>query len=250
MKLETVEYRSSLFRETVAYDVLLPEGAGPFPVVYFHHGLGNDRSTPTKRTRLQELAASSGLMLVMPDAADGWFADDPRRGGLPWETHLANELVEQVDRRFPTIAERRGRGQAGFSMGGYGAMMLAMRHPDRFSAVYAISGSFHFGHAFRPDRPERTPFMKAVAPPGGKYDLFRLAESLGDRGPRPAIHFCVGTEDHLLESNRQLHRHFEETELPHLYEEIPGRHRWEFVDQRLPTMLDFMKYRLEPSGDV
>jgi S-formylglutathione hydrolase FrmB len=250
MKLETVDFHSSLFRKSVSFDVLMPSGGGPFPVVYFHHGLGNDRRTPLQRTRLIERIASLELMFVLPDAERSWFANDSRPGGRAWEDHLAMELVDQVDRRFPTAPGRETRGQTGFSMGGYGAMMLAMRHPDRFSAVYAFSGSYHFGHAFRADRPERSAFMQAVAPPGGRYDLFRLSERLLESQTKLAIHFCVGSEDHLLQANRQLHLHFQQIGLSHTYEEYPGKHSWKFVDGRIVSMLDFMRRYLRKSESV
>ena len=122
----------------------------------------------------------------MPDAGESWYCNDPRPGGFAWEDHLAVEVVDYIDANFPTIAAREGRGHAGFSMGGYGAMMLGLRHPDRFSVVSTVAGSFLFGHALRPDRPERSAFMQAVAPPGGKYDLWEVVKTLRDAPRRSA----------------------------------------------------------------
>ena len=124
---------------------------------------------------MQEYASKHELIVVTPDAGESWFCNDPRPGGLAWEDHIAVEVVDYVDANFPTIADRTGRGMAGFSMGGYGAMILSFLHPDRFSAVCTQAGSFAFGHELRPDRPQRSQFMLAVAPPGGKYDLYPLA---------------------------------------------------------------------------
>jgi len=227
-------------------NVLLPEtGKRRYPALYLHHGLGDTYATFCARTNLEQYARDCNLIVVTPDAGEGWFCNDPRDGGPAWEDHLAGEVVDYVDRSFPTIASRQGRGTAGFSMGGYGAMMLAMKHPDRFSAVCTQAGSFMFGHELRPDHPERTAFMQAVAPPGGEYDLFVLAEKLAAPGaPDIAIRLDVGTNDHLLEHNRRFHAHLGRLEIAHEYEEVEGGHEWGYVDRRLTTTLRFITAHL------
>ena len=69
-------------------------------------------------------------MVVCPDGGRGFYANDPRPGGLAWEDHIVSDLVGFVDATFPTVAAPRGRAVAGLSMGGYGAMMLGLRHPE------------------------------------------------------------------------------------------------------------------------
>ncbi len=244
MPLSTIEFSSDALGRTARMNVLVPNSAKRYyPVLYVQHGLGDTFATFCDRTDLEQLADALDLIVVMPDAGESWFCNDPRPDGLAWEDHLVVEVVDHIDANFPTIATREGRGQAGFSMGGYGAMMLAMKHPDRFGAVCVNAGSFAFGHALRADRPERSALMQAVAPPGGAYDLWvlaeKLAETLAGDGPSMAIRFDVGGNDHLLDVNRRFHDLLEELGIAHQYEEVEGGHQWVYVDRQLPTTLQF-----------
>lgn len=81
------------------------------------------------------------MIVVTPNARnffDGsFYMNSPVTGR--WEDFIVEDLVSHVDRNYRTIRDRRGRGIAGHSMGGFGALRIAMRNPDRFSAVYAMS---------------------------------------------------------------------------------------------------------------
>jgi len=216
-----------------------------FPVVYLQHGLGDDQNTPWERTHLLPLAEEHPLIIVTSDAKSSWFVNDERSSKLLWEDFFAFELPEYIENNFPAAKSGNSRGQCGFSMGGYGAMMLALKHPDRFSAVSTHSGSFLFGHEYRKDRPERAEFMSAVAPPGGDYDLFRLTAEAGKTGRLiPDIRFDVGDKDHLLEQNRRFHAHLEQYQVLHDYKENKGSHLWSYVDQHIDESLAFFSAKL------
>ncbi|MBI9105785.1 MAG: hypothetical protein JEZ04_03515 [Spirochaetales bacterium] len=224
----------------IAVCIQVPDFDEIFPVVYLQHGLGDNQNTPWERSRLLPLAEEHALIVVTADAKDSWFVNDERSGHLLWEDFFAFELPAYIEANFPAVPSRKGRGQCGFSMGGYGAMMLALKHPDRFAAVSTHSGSFIFGHEYRADRPERAEFMKDVAPPGGVYDLFTIIEKQKEAGTSiPAIRFDVGDKDHLLEQNRRFHKHLEENEISHEYIENIGSHHWSYVDQHLEESLQF-----------
>ncbi len=251
MSLETIAFQSTILETTVRLNVCVPDADdGPCPAVYCYHGLGDTCETFAARSGIKELSDRLGLVAVMPDAGRSWHVNDTRPGGAAWEDYLAGELVDYVDEHFPVRPDRKGRGLAGFSMGGYGALLYAFRHPERFGAVASLAASVSFGHALRPDRPERSAFMMAVAPPGGDCDLWVLAERLSDGEERPAIRMEVGDSDHLLEHNRRFHARLEEVEIAHEYEEVPGSHGWEYVDRRLPVALAFLAGTLGAGDNV
>ena len=129
--------------------VLLPDGyarsAGRrYPVLYLLHGAGDDFTGWTRSGDAQRTTAGLPLIVVMPDGGrGGWYTDwrNGGSGGPPrWETYHVDELIPLVDRRFRTVAARRGRAIAGLSMGGFGALSYAARHPDRFAAAASFSG--------------------------------------------------------------------------------------------------------------
>src|SRR5262249_14157532 len=80
------------------------------------------------------------------------------------EEHVARELVEHVDRIYRTLASRDHRGVAGKSSGGYGALVLAMRHPDVFGAAACHSGDAYFDYCYRPEIPK---FCATIRRAGG-----------------------------------------------------------------------------------
>ena len=249
MAIETVRFESAVLGRAVEMNVFVPETSkSSYPAVYIQHGLGDTYATFFERTDLEAYAGDFELIIVTPDGGDGWYCNDPREGGIAWEDHIAVEVVQHVEANYPAMDSRKGRAMAGFSMGGYGAMMLALKHADRFAAVCTQAGSFAFGHELRPDRPERSAFMQAVAPPGGEYDLYAITEELAaSGGTSMAVRFDVGADDHLLEHNRQFHAHLERLGVDHEYEEVEGGHEWSYVNRQLPTTLSFLARHLAPA---
>jgi putative tributyrin esterase len=118
---------TAVLKHTNMY-VILPEGEGPFPVLYLLHGLSDDYSVWMRRTRIEVYAEKYPLIIVMPDGHRSWYVNDPRLGGLAYEDLIVKDVVGLVDRTFPTVRSREGRAVAGLSMGGYGAIMLGLRH--------------------------------------------------------------------------------------------------------------------------
>ncbi len=84
------------------------------------------------------------MIIVIPNNHNfyqgSWYTNSPVSGG--WEDFVTQDLVEYIDNNYRTSAYREGRGISGHSMGGYGAMMLAMKHPEIYSAVYSLSAAF------------------------------------------------------------------------------------------------------------
>ncbi|MDC7227280.1 MAG: alpha/beta hydrolase-fold protein [Spirochaetales bacterium] len=231
--------------------VFVPEsGRVKYPAVYMQHGLGDDETTAWTHSDLEAYASEADIIVVTADAEASWFCNDFRNGeegsgGILWEDYFAYELPSYIEENFPAVSSAAGRGQCGFSMGGYGAMMLTLLHPERFTAVSAHSGSFMFGHEYRKNRPERAEFMKVVAPPGGRYDLFTLHEQSFVKDARmPAIRFDVGDHDHLLEHGRRFNHYLEENNVPHQYIEAEGSHLWSYVDKQLSDSFKFFADKL------
>ena len=102
------------------------------------------RRSWTRSGDAERLTAAKPLIVVMPDGGRGGWYTNWYRGGRAarrrWETYHVDQLLRLVDRRFRTVAARRGRAIAGLSMGGFGALSYAARHPDRFAAAASFSG--------------------------------------------------------------------------------------------------------------
>ena len=123
-----------------------------YPVVYLLHGFAADHRAfmagvySNMNTRLSmDSLIHEGLVkemiVVTPNARNAFdgsfYANSVTTGN--WEDFVYRDLVSFIDRRYRTIRNRSGRGIAGHSMGGYGALWVGMRHPETFSAIYALS---------------------------------------------------------------------------------------------------------------
>jgi pimeloyl-ACP methyl ester carboxylesterase len=123
-----------------------------YPVLYFLHGFDADDRAIIKgayqnlniRISMDSLlrsGAAKEMIVVMASSRNryngSFYTNSPVTGN--WEDFIAKDLVHYIDRKYRTIRDRSARGIAGHSMGGYGALYIAMRHPEKFSAVYALS---------------------------------------------------------------------------------------------------------------
>ncbi|MGC7095214.1 alpha/beta hydrolase [Amycolatopsis lurida] len=146
-RLVEYELDSPVLRERTRLRVLFPDGYpddGPFPVLYLLHGGEDDYRSWTDKGGATESAEDAPVIVVMPDARNGFYSDwvgPGRHGRTRWETFHITELVPWVDRTFHSEARRESRALAGLSMGGFGAMSYAARHPDLFSAAASFSGA-------------------------------------------------------------------------------------------------------------
>lgn len=225
--------------------VLLPDEAqapGPYPVLYLLHGMSQDDSMWCRLTRIERYVEPVPLIVVMPDGGRGYYSD--ARHGLACESHVVKDVIGLVDRFFHTVPERAGRAIGGYSMGGYGAVKLALKHPDLFCCVVGSAGPYDLAERLaRPERREELTLIFGDDPAEGGNDIFRLAEQI-DRDLLPAIRLECGTEDHLLGDSRKLRAHLEALGIRHDYAELPGPHSLAQWDRHVPEGLEFHKRAL------
>jgi S-formylglutathione hydrolase FrmB len=234
----TVHFKSTSLAKQDTMTVILPDAPRrPLPVLYLLHGLSDDHSTWQRRTAIERHAENLRLIIVMPDTHRFFYVNDPRPGGLAYEDHIVKDVVGFVDHTFRTIRSRRARAVAGLSMGGYGALMLALRHPALFSAAVSHSGALMFAHR-AVDRRDIAPLAAALPKRG--YDLWPLARRLAKGRRRVAIRMDCGTEDGLLEVNREFHGHLSKLGIEHEYAEHPGGHDWAYWDTHVRDTLRFV----------
>ena len=204
-------------------------------VLYLLHGMGDDHTTWATRFDLAGALgeASAELIVVIPDGAGSYFCNIPGPRGGRYEDLITRDAIEYVDANYNTVADRGGRVAAGLSMGGYGALMLSMRHPELFCGVSSHSGSLYFGHEPHPFGKEYpTGLMKLLADdsPDVDYDCFSLATKLAasETETFPALRFDCGLDDYQGVTNRRLHQHLDSLGVAHTYEEFPGGHTWDY----------------------
>jgi S-formylglutathione hydrolase FrmB len=201
-----------------------------------------------RRTSIERYAAARGLAVVMP-AVGRSFYQDMASGPRYW-TFLSEELPALMRRFFPLSEERADNFAAGLSMGGYGALRLALAHPERFAAAASFSGALDYARRLRDSGKSGSRILhtewNAIAGPateaaGTASDLYFLAEHSASRRDRsPALWLSCGTEDELLGDTRDFHRHLDGAGCPHHYEEGTGGHDWAYWDTQIERAIAWL----------
>jgi len=239
-----LHFWSAALEKQEAMNVIIPDGDGPFPVLYLLHGLSDDYTIWQRRTSIERHVGGLPLIVVMPDGGRSFFCNIS--DGARYEDHIVRDVVDVVDRTFKTRRSAKSRAIAGLSMGGYGAVMLALRHPDVFSVAASHSGALFFGHGDLEDEDKNDYVNKLVRLlPRGKYDCFKLAARLKKKGKMPALRLDCGTQDFLIEHNRGFHAYLNKISVPHVYEEFPGLHEWAYWDEHIRQTLDFVMTKFQ-----
>jgi putative tributyrin esterase len=232
---------SALLGKQVTTRLILPEqGKPPFAVFYLLHGLSDDHTIWSRRTRIETYVANLPLIVVMPNGDRGYYTDNEQ--GPAYAKHFAEELPATIERNFPARSARSSRCIGGLSMGGYGALRIALGYPDRF-----ISATSHSGALLAASRPPRkgdlfTSEFRLVfgpRPAGSSHDLIELARRCHSHGKMPKLRIDCGTEDFLLDHNRGFNARLDEMKIAHEYEEFPGAHSWDYWDVHVREAIAF-----------
>lgn len=249
---EAMFHSSSLDRD-MHYLVLLPrdyDNGRRFPVLYLLHGIYGDYKNWDTRTGIETYAKTMPLLIVMPDADDSWYTNSATVPRDKFEDYVAKDLVAEVDRKYRSIPEKRARAIAGLSMGGYGAVKLALKYPDMFVFAGSLSGAFNAPQNLDLLRPEFRAklldvFGKAESPVRTQNDVFLLLKTAHDEG---YFYVACGAEDFFLDTNRILVAQLSSQKAPYEYHETRGGHTWEYWDSSLNAMLQSVVRHLEPGA--
>lgn len=217
-----------------------------YPTLYLLHGLSDDHTVWMRRTSIERYAAAKNIAVVMPAVGRSFYQDTA--GGAKFWTFLSDELPALCERYFPLSTAREERFAAGLSMGGYGALRLALARPDRYAAAASLSGALDLSRRLREaGRPSslvsRAEYVGIFGPAleAGDADLWPLAEKLGrSDAARPKLFLCCGTEDALLPESRAFRAHLDAVHLAATYEESPGAHEWGYWDAQIQRVLDWL----------
>ena len=257
MFLNEMHFFSEALGLQTSVNIIMPEpdviarSKAPVPVLYLLHGLSGDHSSWMRQTSLERYARRWRVCVVMPDADKSYYMD--MAYGAKYETYIAKELPELIERAMPFVSKKReGRFVAGLSMGGFGAIKLALAYPARYAACATLSGALGVGEIYEENNRTES-YMKMMDLIFGGPE--RLAKSSGNicrnaeklcAAPEkcPPIYIACGTEDSLLKANERFVERFEKR-LPIEYHTSPGAHTWDFWDEYIERVLEWLP--LEPA---
>jgi len=221
-----------------------PLGAPPVKVLYLLHGMFGGCTDWLDSTRISQYAKKENFIVVMPEVQNSFYSNMVYGG--QYFTYVSQELPTYIEYMLNVKHTRANTYIAGLSMGGYGAMRIALARPDFYTAVAAFSGVLDMVHLFT-ELKNADDFRKKVAvsilgedlrvPPDG--DLFTLASQLANEPVKPRVLVTCGTEDFLLEGNRKFDAHMKGLDFAYTYQEWAGAHDWDFWEECLTPMFAF-----------
>lgn len=214
-----------------------------YPVVYLLHGATDNEEGWLRYTSVERYARERSVALVLPYVENSFYLK--MKHGPDYYRFITKELPMFLEATFPSISTKKEDTYiAGLSMGGYGALMIGLRQPERFNAIASLSGALDPYTMFKdniiPNINSDIVFGDIESIKKSEKDLFYLLEkNIKDNKEIPRIYQCCGTEDFLYNMNKKFLNKAKSLNVDVRYEEGPGMHSWDFWDKMIVNALDF-----------
>jgi enterochelin esterase-like enzyme len=276
--MEGLSMTSVILGQEINYSVVLPpdyySAKKTYPVVYLLHGLGDNESSWLEYGRIAQIADLSvtakeivPMIFVMPQGFRSYYVNDYAATFL-YEDMFVKEFVPFIDKAYRTIADNVHRATMGYSMGGFGALILPARHPDVFSVSIPLSISVRtdeqymvedasewndqwgrlFGGVGKTGNERITEYYKQYSP----FHLFN--QDNAEAFKQLKLFIDNGDDEHTLcRSNEELHILLCDLHIEHEYRVRNGGHEFSYWREALPNALHFISDSFEGKvyrGDV
>ncbi|MGD0892729.1 MAG: alpha/beta hydrolase-fold protein [Terracidiphilus sp.] len=257
VRMQDVIFHSVALNRDMPYRVYLPSHLAPgqkFPVVYLLHGNGGSFREFSNDSDVAHYAApghSAELILVMPEGGSSYYLNAALKPEDRFKDYLVNDLIADVESRFPAATGRKNRAVIGISMGGYGAINLALTRPDLFAFAGAISPAVdtpsrrfswrRWGQSMR----FRTIFGPAGSATRQASDPFHVVQ-YANPTVTPYIYMTAGEQEPLLEPIRRFASVLHNRHFAYEFHTTPGGHDWNEWNGQIPACFDRLLHHLPP----
>ena len=246
----SVTFFSKALNRRVSFNMYIPnddpgEENGKMKVLFLLHGYTGDGRSWVP----EQLAQKYNFAVVTPNGENGFWLDGLSTGHK-YCTYVGSELVDYIRRTFGLGFTPDDTYIMGLSMGGFGALHTAFTYPETFGKAAAMSSALII-HEIAGKKPG---FDNGMA----NYDYYHecfgdldtveesdsnpevLVKRLKEKGTVPVIYMSCGTEDFLIENNRQFHSYLESIGVPHTYIESKGTHDMNFWNEYTEKFIGLM----------
>ena len=246
-----VTFRSSALGREMPYRIVMPSSISPgqkLPVVYLLHGGGGGYRDWTNYSDVAKFA-ESGLILVMPEGNSSYYTNSVAHPEDRYEDYLVSDVISEVESKYPVAPGRQNRAIVGVSMGGYGAVKIAMKHPEIFAFAGGLSAAVDVPtRPFSIKRVSQWRFHSSIFGPSGSQtrhdnDPYVLARSV-DPSRMPYLFLTCGEQEGLLPANRKLAAILQERGFAYEFHTSPGDHNWVQWNAQLPNVFRSLQERM------
>ena len=251
-----VEYYSNALRRETSFEVMIPndprfgapdpaEGR-PMRTLFLLHGFTGKAGNYVP----MGLPEKYNFAIVMPSAENSFYLNGLSTGHA-FQTLVGEELVDYVRKTFGLAMKPGDTCIAGLSMGGFGALHTGLAYPQTFSKIGAMSSALivHEVAKMQPGQGNEVAnydfYRECFGEPSRVEEsdnnpetLIRKLKAAGQKIPE--IYLTCGTEDFLIENNREMHRFLEAEGIPHEYHEAPGIHDMVFWTEHIQKIVRWM----------
>lgn len=225
----------------------------PTKALYLLHGHTKNNLEWMMASIVPLLAVKYNMAIIMPSGENSFYLNGP--DGMftsrKYNDYVGKELVEYATKMLGLTGKREDTFIAGESMGGFGAVMVGLNHPETFSKIGA------FSPAMIQDRVDGSQLAEETRTINGSYldAAFGVVSdiSTSDRNPEvrikkmkaegisiPELYMCCGEEDGLLENDRRFKKFLEEQGIALTYREGHGEHNFYYWNEILPEAMEWM----------
>lgn len=256
---------STLMKRTMNYSVYLPAGytfsQKTYPILYLLHGAGDNHTSWIQKGSIQQIAdraIAAGtidpLIIIMPDAGMSYYMNSID-GETLYEDYFFQEFIPFIERTYRVTAGKKYRSIAGFSMGGYGALLYAIHRSDLFNSCVALSSGIRTDEQILQlsDNDYNTRYQIALGPANPetpriteyyqeRYSILHLVADIPDN-LKKAIRFYIdcGDDDFLYKGNSLLHILMRDRNVQHEYRVRNGGHTWNYWKEGISNGLIYIQ---------
>lgn len=260
---ESLVVDSSILEEDVQYSIYLPpdyeESNRNYPVLYLLHGFTDDETGWIQFGQTKAIADKhlksvdvASMIIVMPDAGVSWYVNN-YNGEVRYEDFFVEEFIPHIDETYRTRPQKEFRAVAGLSMGGYGTLIMAMKHPDLFAAAAPLSAGVltreevtemeveNWNNVFGPVFGEDLEGEERLTDHYMDNSILQLVEN-GESESLGSVQYYIdcGDKDFLIKGNMDLHAAMIDAEIEHEFRVREGAHNWDYWRTALPEVLKFI----------
>lgn len=263
MSLITVNFFSQVLTRTVSFQAILPndhinylavpkEERTPLKTLYLLHGMTGDCNDWITQSTILRAVEGYPLCVVMPSGENSFYSNSETIGRM-YEDYICSELIDYTRSIFPLSEKREDTFIGGLSMGGYGAVVNGLRHPEKFGYVAAFSSALIKNLILRSNEESGLDYFTRIQYQtmfglkeigeftGSEGDYEALAEKTALRTDKPRFYVDCGTEDEsLIAANQKFKDKLQELGYEVTWESRPGTHSWEFWDESIRKALQWL----------
>ena len=245
VKMVDVTFRSAALSRDMPYRAILPlkiSAEKKLPVIYLLHGGGGGYRDWTNYSDVAQYA-ERGLILIMPEGNESYYVNSADHPEDRYEDYIVHDLIADVESKFPVASGRSTRAIAGVSMGGFGAVTLALKHPDLFGFAGGMSSALDV-----PSRPfsakrigqwrhHRSIFGSWKGQHQQENDPLVLVRSAVPE-QTPYFFLTCGEQEGLLSINRKFASLLQQRHFNYEFHSGPGGHDWNQWNSHVPDLMD------------